>query len=107
MGIGGVEELGQRHEIRRWSGVRQRLDGDGRDAGPVAVADDRVYSLDDAQGLGIALGIAAGDEDAGFRVLAVSAPKEGPRGTFGLGSYGAGVDDHDFWAGVVPCKLGS
>jgi len=61
----------------------------------VAIADNGGDAGECGEFLWSALGIAAGDDDAGFRIDAVGSADEGARGAIGLGGDGAGVyDDH-------------
>src|SRR5690606_15528984 len=74
----------------------------GAEAGLVAVGDDPVDAGQGAEGLGVDLGGAAGDQDGGVRPLAVGAADGLARLAHGLAGDGAGVDHHRVGQPVGP-----
>jgi|SRR5579859_173060 len=79
----------------------REAEGDLWSEGLVAVADDGGDTGHGCEFVWGALGIAAGDDDAGSRVEAMGAADEGAGGAIGFGGDAAGVDDHDVCCGGV------
>ena len=67
----------------------------------MAIADDGGYTGETSYFLGSALSVAAGDDDAGAGIEAVSAPDVSASFAVGLGGNAAGVDDNRFGFGLL------
>lgn len=73
----------------------------------MAVADHRRYPVQAGEFFGGALGVAAGDQDAGFGVEPVGAADEGAGGAVGFGGDAAGIhNDQVGGGGALLIKAG-